>query len=276
MLAAAMIGLLQRRGFLAAAADATADAARAAIAAYQRWHGLLVTGEPDAPTVRSLAAQRMCGLPDAMEQTAEAAMAAKWPTLDLSWFVTNPGAFPGLDAQRVVDAFAWAWGQWASVCAIRPRQAANAASANVVISCAPIDGAMGVLAWSELADGTARAKSQRYDSQERWAAQSGPTPPANLIDLMRVACHETGHVLGIPHIAGGNLLQPTYDSRIWSPQAGDIREAQARYGPPVAVAPPPTPPAHPVGGIPWTITISGTGEIDGVSIPNFRVTKIQG
>ena len=272
-----LAGLLGKRGFLDVAKAALGDAeqaVRAAIAAYQKFHGLFVSGELDSATSRSLAAPRICGLPDIMPETADAASLPKWPSLDLRWSVTNPNAFLGLDAQHVVDAIAWAWAQWAGVCGIRPTMAKDAANANVLIKCAPIDGPMGVLAWSELADGTMSRKQQRYDSGERWCAQSGPTPPPSLIDLMRVACHETGHVLGLPHIASGNLLQPTYDARIWTPQAGDVREAQARYGPPVNAPTPPTPPV-PTPGDRWSIALSGTGSIDSVSIPGFRVTKLQ-
>jgi hypothetical protein len=100
-----------------------------------------------------------------------------------------------------------------------------------------MDGQNGVLAESQLANGQSGQKWQRYDSGERWV--NAERPNNFEIDLARVACHEIGHFIGIPHISQGNLLQPTYDVRIRKPQAGDIREAQARYGKPSPTAPPP-------------------------------------
>lgn len=111
---------------------------------------------------------------------------------------------------------------------------------------------MGVLAQSELANGRDGRKTQQYDSTERWVVSDRPANAQ--IDLARVACHELGHFIGIPHIAAGNLLQPTYDVRIRGPQGGDIAEARARYGPP-AVKPPPDDSPGPVE----RYLIEGTG-----------------
>lgn len=210
--------------------------------------------------------KRICGVADDGLEASPAI--SRWPSPDIRWHVTNPGGFHGLDASAVLAAFRWAWGEWAKVCGIRPAE--SAAGPHVLIECALIDRPGDVLAWSELADGTSRQKRQRYDSQEPWVSVQGPGVPSMMIDLGRVACHEIGHVLGIPHIARGNLLQPLYSPAIWTPQRGDIAEAQARYGPPLPDVPPPPPP--PPGG--WEIVIKGTGDIASVSIPGFRVTRL--
>lgn len=117
-------------------------------------------------------------------------------------------------------------------------------------------------------------KHQRFDHMETWCYVSGTAVPRDMrIDLGRVACHELGHVLGIPHIQAGNLMQPTYSYSIWTPQAGDIAEAQGRYGKPVN-APPTPPPPPPVPSGSWTITLTGSGPITGASIPGYRVTPL--
>ncbi len=245
----------------------TATVLDAAIAAYQSWHGLEVTGEIDGPTARTILTPRFCGHPDVMAVSEDL---AAWPSPEIRYYVTNPAGFPGLSRDQVRAAFAWAWDRWAAVCGIAPEEVGDPAKAHVVIECARIDRAGQVLAWSELADGTARQKAQRYDSSEAWASVPDATVPRQKIDLNRVACHEIGHVLGLPHIASGNLLQPLYDPSIWAPRAGDVREAQARYGPPLRpAAPPPEPPS---GG--WTVTLEGTGDLRNVVVPGFRVTRI--
>lgn len=180
----------------------------------------------------------VCGCPDAM--LANATAEARWPTKDITYYIAAPDRWPGLTADQVREAFRLAWSWWAAVCGINPREVATPAEALVRVECKRIDGVAGVLAWSELANGSLQPKQQRYDSTESWVVSENPGN--TVIDLARVACHEIGHVLGIPHIEGGNLLAPTYSVTVRRPQVGDIREAQARYGPPLSPpAPPPVP-----------------------------------
>lgn len=84
--------------------------------------------------------------------------------------------------------------------------------------------------------------------------------PTNVIDLCRVAVHELGHMIGIPHLSVGNLMAPTYSTGIATLQGGDIAEAVSRYGPPVN---PPTP-VPPPGD--WKVTITGKGEKPDVKV----------
>lgn len=246
---------LKGRGF--AAGGAALDLA---IAAYQRWHGLKPTGQLDADTVASMLAPRFCGHPDVMP-LAEALQA--WPRKDLSYTITNPGGFPGLSADQAKAAFAWAAGQIEAACDVRLRWTPDAAAALIVIDCQRIDQPGGVLAYSELADGTARRKGQRYDSSEAWVYVQGPQVPRSRIDLGRVALHELIHMMGVPHLPSGNLMQPLYDMNIWTPQSGDVRELVARYGPPAA----PPPPAPPEGE--WLMEVRGTGPV-----PQVKVTRV--
>lgn len=181
-----------------------------------------------------------CGCPDALTLRA-AVDVARWPVRDIPYFIAAPDGWPGLTAAQVAEAFALGWQWWADVCDILPRRVASAAEALVRVECARIDGPMQTLAWSELADGTTRPKRQRFDAGEPWTVSESP---GRLIDLARVACHEIGHVLGIPHIATGNLLAPIYSATVRKPQAGDVTEAVRRYGP--AKPRPPVPPVPPV------------------------------
>ncbi|HYE78310.1 MAG TPA: matrixin family metalloprotease, partial [bacterium] len=197
----------------------------------------------------------------------------KWPDPRIRWALASSN-WPGLEYARVREAFAWAWSQWEAVCGIAPEFAESPGQAHVVIECARIDQPGQVLAWSELANNTMQAKRQRYDASENWAYTESPRP--HEIDLARVAGHEIGHVLGIGHIASGNLLQPTYDTRIRGPQAGDIAEARARYGPPRNVPPPSPPhPPTPVSAGELTIKVKQAGGKFSVDLgPGFRVIPI--
>ncbi|NIQ12984.1 MAG: matrixin family metalloprotease, partial [Candidatus Dadabacteria bacterium] len=88
---------------------------------------------------------------------------------------------------------------------------------------------------------------QKYDTTENWVVLNHP--PSNRIDIVRVACHEIGHVIGIPHIGAGNLMAPHYSQQIRDPQAGDISEAVSRYGRPLPTPEPePTPDPTPEPG----------------------------
>lgn len=204
--------------------------------AVQLFHGLDVTGKFDSATERALSSPRFCGCPDLMTASATN---NRWPDPHIHWGFENNWPIP---MEVVQAAITWACQQWEAVCGLQFTYCESAfpadAKSRMLISCSRMDGSNGVLAESQLANGQNGQKWQRYDSSERWV--NAERPNNFEIDLARVACHEIGHFIGIPHISQGNLLQPTYDQRIRKPQAGDIREAQARYGPRTA---PPAPPS---------------------------------
>lgn len=249
---------------------------------YQAFHGIPASGEVCPATLRSFAAWRFCNHPDFMSQTMEL---AKWPqqpgqTVDLPWTLTN--VWQNLPADFARAAVEWAFQRWADVSNLVPRFVAGTSEAVIVIEAAPIDQPGGVLAWSELPDGfTRRTLRQRYDTNERWIFDENPG--GMNIDLGRVACHEIGHALGIPHIQSGNLMAPIYSTTIRVPQAGDVKEIQSRYGKKLVPIPPPTtppttPPTQPPTSPPvgrWRILVEGIGDIvvDAVSIPGVKATK---
>lgn len=208
---------------------------REAVLAYQNWHGLKPDGVAGPVTVRHIELPRFCGLPDFMVQDQTCA----WPHKKITWNIT--GALPGMSAADQKAAYALAWSFWAEVCDIQPEYTASRA-ANVLMGAGGIDRAGGTLAWSELPCGSGESDTlnQKYDTLEPWGAFDVTEDSRGQIDIVRVACHEIGHVIGIPHIQGGNLLAPTYNPAIRKPQLGDIDEAVKRYGKPVNI-PAPTP-----------------------------------
>lgn len=174
---------------------------------------------------------------------------AKWPgdNPDLPWHYDLTGYRGGLSAQAIIDAFTLAWKYWADVVEIRPRQVQARAEAKVWGTFSRIDGSNGTLAWSMLANDHPGPKEQRYDNGESWVV-ANPERPASGIDLVRVACHEIGHVLGLDHDSGNAdaLLRPSYSTAIPRPTERDYQRLvglgyKRRTTPPL----PPTPPYNP-------------------------------
>ena len=193
---------------------------------YQAFHGLLVDGVAGSITVRHMALDRFCGMPDRME-VKDAQGRCKWGHKEITWTVTGY-LEPRLTKNKVIEAYEEAWSYWSDICDIHPTYTSNRSQANVLMGSGVIDRPGGTLAWSELPCGNKRQLQQKYDTRESWVIAE--RPPRSSIDLVRVAAHEIGHVIGIGHIASGNLLAPTYNPNVRRPQKGDIQEAVVRYG----------------------------------------------
>lgn len=183
------------------------------------------------------------------QTTQSAGPLAKWPgeNPDLPWHYDPAGYSGALTRDQLTAAFEQAWAYWAAAVEIRPRPVATKAEAKVWGTFRGIDGGSGVLAWSMLANDHAGPKEQRYDSGEVWVKMN-PERPASGIDLVRVACHEIGHVLGLEHDSANAdaLLRPSYSTAIPKPTERDIQRlvglGYKRRTTPVPPAPPDPPP----------------------------------
>lgn len=231
--------------------------------AYQDFFGIAPTGKLDRFTERSLTNLRFCGHPDVMPMMENL---SQWPTdgRPVTWIIVSQ--FPTLPNADAKQAYAWACEQWVAACGIDLRPSANPKTADILVQVNPIDGRAGVLAQSQLPNGTRTTMQQFYDAAEPFVFSDAPKP--HEIDIGRVMCHENGHVIGIPHIDTGNLLQPLYDLNIRGPMAGDVAEARRRYGPPKPKSPDPSP------GQEFTIKLTGVTSLGGIEIPGFKVTKL--
>lgn len=208
---------------------------------YQDFHGLKPDGDAGPVTRRSMAGLRICKGPERMTGS----QVCKWGKHDLKWHFS--GRLPGLSDDEAKEAFRLATKYWEAVCDLRFQYVSQPGAADLLLQAGAIDTAGGTLAWQELPCGRDSQKDGMYDTRDTWTAAE--SPQRGRIDLVRVAAHELGHGIGIPHIASGNLLQPTYDLRIRRPQSGDIKEAQKRYGAPKDQPDPTEPPIDPGDGI---------------------------
>mgnify|MGYP000848299242 FL=1 len=200
-----------------------------ALKAFQEDSGIKADGKLGPQTRRALL-DPLLGFCGVTEHIRTHDGLCKWPTGAITWTITGSLA-PRISAADQKAAFTEAWRYWSAVCNITPKYVANSKTANVLMGAGPIDGAGNTLAWSHLPCGTALQLEQKYGTAETWVISENPRRVE--IDLVRVAAHEIGHVLGIPHLSdSGALLAPMYNPLVRGPQKSDIAEAVKRYGPP--------------------------------------------
>lgn len=155
---------------------------------------------------------------------------APWPVAareKLTWNIDTSRYVGPLSSEQVREAFEVAWNAWGQHLQLEPVYVANPQEALVRSRFGDIDGSGKVLAWSELADGTSTQKDQQYDRGESWSISSNPGRAT--IDMVRVACHEIGHVLGLVHddVGTGALMEPTYSVTVRFPTSRDIERLVA-------------------------------------------------
>lgn len=152
------------------------------------------------------------------------ALISTWPLRHLSYYQSI--AYPGVDAGQVAAEYREAWRRVTAVCGMTVTESADPGGVQVIATSGAIDGQYGVLAETELPNGSAGFVShQLFDSAE-----------IELSSEQRIACmaHEICHALGVGHAVegSGNLMEPVI-SAISRPQPGfDIPQLQERFGPP--------------------------------------------
>jgi predicted Zn-dependent protease len=172
-------------------------------------------------------ASTFCGTHTPRRLIVEAAAAA-WRKRSLTYWVA--GSLPGVSSGTFEQTAAEAFAAWSRVTPLDFRPAQRGETPDVVMTAGRIDQAGGVLAWSELPDGSDRQLTQKYDTSERYVVSA--TPGRGEIDLLAVMEHEIGHALGLDHAAQNapDLMAPTYRPGLRSLQPGDVRRIQGLYG----------------------------------------------
>lgn len=232
---------LKRNGWIGKQ-SVTPEQLKRAVQSYQRRFGLKVDGWAGPITSRTLT-ERFCGCPDhALE--ARSAWDKDQAREGLTWAIPEKlTGSPKMSAGDYKQVVTVALAHISTVCGARFVYSANARTANVVMG-THRERSGGVLAWSQLPNGSGSQLEQSYDDAERWHWEN-VSPASGTIGLIHVIRHEWGHALGLGH-GGDWLLRPTYDPRAYTFRNWEAKEVVARYGPPQDV-PPVDPPPGPGG-----------------------------
>jgi hypothetical protein len=216
----------------------------AALWSFEEFHGL---GHEGSGTERwaavvALLEQPRCGLPDKVAKSK--AGPCRWPHKAIRYHqAVSMGRF---SPAEVAEVFRSVWAELAAACGITPQEV-QAAAANVAADEGPTGSA---LAYAYLPCGASEST--------RLTQVYGPNSGQSLGYFRAVVLHETGHSLGLPHAGIDSAMNPYIQyPRITTLQPGDKRELVARYGPPTAPQPDPTPPPIPPqpGPIAWPTSI---------------------
>jgi hypothetical protein len=228
-----------------------------AIKAFQAWHALPETGQPDPETTARLFAKTFCGHPDVMHVVSAAGGPPKRADpLSLTWYFKGPSLPTHTDAQVKAEIQA-AFNAWSAHAPLAAKEAVSGEKPDCVIETGRIDGNFGTLAFMELPTIPNQQQGGKLDSQEKWDRPGG-------VPLGPVLKHELAHFLGLQHIPGnGTALMNPAISDITKPMPLDIAAIQNLYGltPPVPPGPGPTPPPGPAKPFVITLAYDGAGNV---------------
>ncbi|EFO15073.1 matrixin family protein [Loa loa] len=210
---------------------------RDALKKFQAFAGLKVTGKLDAATVNKMK-QKRCGRPDVIALRQQDKY--KWKKNDLTYSIeslTNE-----LSESEVREALKKASDTWSAVTRLTLNEISQKGDITVAFARRmhddpwPFDGEGGVLAHATLPS----SGILHFDSDEKWVYMN---PKAiisyNTTDVLQVAVHEIGHVLGLEHSSDSDsIMAPFYREAIDNSgnyiipklSASDITNIQYLYG----------------------------------------------
>lgn len=220
------------------------DDLQKAVKAFQRMFGLKTDGVIGNKTLRAMECPR-CGCPDHIDrankqhiqflraQEITADRRDRWNKQGLTYYIADYiGGTVTRQAQQQVVASAFK--AWDDICGLNISPAKSATKADILISAGRgpqhnFDGRGGTLAWAYIPTGNDKQLTMKFDLDETWvtnAKQRG-------VQMLNVACHEFGHILGLTHSKKpGALMAPYYNPFIAVPQQDDdIARVQKLYGP---------------------------------------------
>jgi len=233
-----------------------------AIASFQNFAHLPVTGKLDDATKRKMLAPR-CGMVDVARTHTRAAYVYKWEKSVLKWALEKPTN--QLSAGQVRMAIKQAFEVWSKVIPMNFTEVQANSGADMQFGFGPgehgdvykFDGQGGVLAHAFFpSDGRLH-----FDDDEKWAFEdAAKIKEGSFTDLLSVTIHELGHSLGLPHSDEEEaIMYPFYrhpeldtnqNIKQFQMSHFDIAAIQDIYGPReggVTARPPPTPEPTPPG-----------------------------
>ncbi|VDM09791.1 unnamed protein product [Wuchereria bancrofti] len=180
-----------------------------ALKKFQKFAGLKPTGKLDAETMKKMQ-QKRCGRPDVIALRQQGKY--KWEKNDLTYSIeslTNE-----LSESEVRDALKKAFDTWSAVTRITLNEISKKADITVAFARRmhndpwPFDGEGGILAHATLPS----SGILHFDSDEKWVyMNSKAISRYDTTDVLQVAIHEIGHVLGLEHSADSDsIMLPFY------------------------------------------------------------------
>ena len=215
------------------------------VKSFQHMFGLKQDGISGNKSVRAMECPR-CGCPDHIDQSNKqhiqflraqeitAGHKDRWNKQGLKYFIAGyVGGTVSRNIQKQVVAAAFK--SWDDICGLNVTEVKTESKADIIISSGRgiknnFDGRGGTLAWAYLPTGNDNQQlTMKFDLDETWV--TGPKQRG--IQMLNVACHEFGHLLGLTHSKKpGALMAPYYNPFIATPQQDDdIVRVQKLYGP---------------------------------------------
>lgn len=197
--------------------------AQAAMASYQRFHGLPITGKKDDDATLAKMCQRRCGHTDRPYALASEAATMKWSKVDLTWKFVNYTL--DIPQHEISDSFNKGFGVWSAVTPLTFREVLADEQSDITITFKRLDTAGQVLAQAWFPP----VGKMEFDESETW---SWKLPIGRgQVDLATVVAHESGHTIGLDHSnVQGAQMAPVYAGPMRYLTGDDIRRAQQLYG----------------------------------------------
>ena len=222
--------ILKALGFLTG--KATKPNIKKATIALQKFYGLEPDGVLGGVTQRTLEQHRVCGVPDVQAMNRGRRRVCKWPAGHVvTWGIQTP--LPGVSIGDQMQSLNRCMNVWSGVSGFRHTYSAGRTSNIYFVLMRQRPG--GVLADMQLPCG-ANTRSRmrgRFDAAEHWdMANTSEDAARGRISFHTTATHESGHSLGIDHLApsgGRALMNPSYTPETPTITRLDIDQATSRY-----------------------------------------------
>ncbi|VDK82366.1 unnamed protein product [Litomosoides sigmodontis] len=186
---------------------------RGALKRFQQFAGLKPTGKLDAMTEKKMQ-QKRCGRPDVMALRQQGKY--KWAKNDLTYSIES--FTDKLSEHEVREALRKACDVWSAVTPLTLNELSKKADITVAFARRmhndpwPFDGQGGVLAHATLPS----SGILHFDSDEKWVYMNQRAiSNYDSTDVLQVAVHEIGHVLGLEHSSDSDsIMTPFYQEAV--------------------------------------------------------------